>query len=144
MFDRSLAYIQGLSLTQKVALAAVIGSAVTLSGSPFAYRYYPRFAELVDDNRKFAMVAAAALAAPLLGYKLPIVSDLIPSQFKLPSFGAVHMGALHMGALAMRPNPIAFGSAHSLNGLAFSGSNMGALHVGGAHMGALHVGGVHY
>jgi hypothetical protein len=132
MLDRPIAYFQSLTLLQKLSLLGVAGSVATLAGSAIAYDYMPRFAEMIEDNRNVAIIATAALAAPLLGYSVPFINEYVPQQLKLPSYGAIHMGAI-----GMRPNPIAMGSAHALNGIAMSGAHMGALHMGALHMGAL-------
>ena len=139
MLDKPIAYFQSLTLLQKLSLLGAAGAVATVAGSSLAYQVLPQFADMVDRHRNVAIIASAALLAPVLGVaNVPVVGNLVPQQLKLPPYGA-----LYMGAIGMRPNPIAMGAAHSLNGLAMSGAHMSGAHMGALHMGALHMGALH-
>ena len=109
MLDKPIAYFQSLTLLQKLSLLGAAGAVATVAGSSVAYQVLPQFADMVDRHRNVAIIATAALLAPVLGVaNVPVVGDLVPQQLKLPPYGA-----LYMGAIGMKPNPIALGAADS-------------------------------
>jgi hypothetical protein len=142
MLDKPINYFKSLTTTQKAVLLLTSGSIAALSGSTLAYRYFPRFTQMVEDHKMIAGLATVAMAAPILGMTVPVLSSYIPAQAQLPAYGAIHLNGLHMGALAMRNNPLAIGAlAMRNNPIAMNGIHMNGAHaMHGVHaMNGLHI-----